>query len=163
MFSLDEKLKPWLVSKLEAAPFLLERYWDQLVMYLFAAPLQWLHTYHLLYSVAWAGAGVLHKSWLLFYLLLVFITWEAVRLLLLHVTKAVASGEGMISFLMGAAANGQELAKEACTQLKPLTNELLAQVQRAKEALVKLTARGTDAAVHQATATTDGNHSADDH
>ncbi|KAH9406016.1 hypothetical protein TYRP_014314 [Tyrophagus putrescentiae] len=108
MFSFDEWLKPKALHYLEEGGNLrqlLDRYWDNLVLYLLTSPLQWLHLMHLLYTSSWEEYGLLSKLLLLVYALGVLAFWEFTRIALYYACRSVQDGTmaETVNAVMGAA------------------------------------------------------------
>lgn len=98
MFQLDASLKPLVLDKLSRSStvyFLLDRYWDQLVLYLLLAPLQWLHLTHLLYTTRWESYGFFGKVLVIFYVACCFTFWEGLRIFVYYTCRAVGNGDDL--------------------------------------------------------------------
>ena len=96
MFKLDEIVKGKVLSKLSADSslhYLLDHFWDQMVLYSLLFPLQWLHLTHLLYSTHWETYDQLTKVLMALYAASCFIVWEFGRIFMYYTCRAVASGE----------------------------------------------------------------------
>ena len=93
MFAFDESIKPHLLGKLSPGStiyFLLDRYWDQLVLYLLLSPLQWLHLTHMLYTTHWDEYSLVGKAVMMCYAATCFAFWEGARIFMYYTCRAVA-------------------------------------------------------------------------
>lgn len=146
MFSLDEQVKRYLLGQLtvgSTAYFLLDRYWNQLVLYLLVSPLQWLHLVHLLYYTHWEQYNLLVKTLVVLYVTACFIGWESVRIFAFHGVRAVANAQ-IQEFAQNVATVATEVGKEGYSRAKPHIDKLqesaMHLVGKAKESFTKLMA-----------------------
>ncbi len=138
MFSVDEAVKslffppppPPEDSKQEASSpipissstfaYLLDHHWDQLVVTLLVAPLQWLHISHLLYSTEWLAYGMIGKLLLLLYISLCFAFWEELRLYTYLLARRLQSGDSLPELVAKLCSAGREVHKHTA----PLVGEV---------------------------------------
>jgi len=84
MLPTDERLKSFLLGKLEPngrAHFVVERYWEQAMLYLLIVPLQWLHLAHFLATTTWDEYSSGTRLLVVVYLGACLKAWELVRIL----------------------------------------------------------------------------------
>lgn len=130
MFSFDELVKILVFSKLSPSStfaYFLDHHWDQLVVYLLVAPLQWLHVAHLLRGTAWLTYGHLGKLTVLFYVALVFAAWENIRLFAYIFCRRLQAGYSMQELFAEVISAGRLLGGQVRKQAAPLVSKVIAE------------------------------------
>lgn len=100
--------------------YLLDHHWDQLVVTLLMAPLQWLHISHLLYSTEWLAYGMIGKLLLLLYITFCFAFWEELRLYTYLLARRLQSGDSLPELVAKLCSAGREVHKHTA----PLVGEV---------------------------------------
>ncbi|KAH9392690.1 hypothetical protein TYRP_005777 [Tyrophagus putrescentiae] len=100
--------------------YLLDHHWDQLVVTLLVAPLQWLHISHLLYSTEWLTYGAIGKLLLLLYITFCFAFWEELRLYTYLLARRLQSGDSLPELVAKLCSAGREVHKHTA----PLVGEV---------------------------------------
>lgn len=137
MYPLDEVVKQHLLAQLPEGStprFLLDRYWNQLVLYLLVAPVQWLHMIHLLATTHWDKYHCTTKALMVLYVAVCFIAWESIRIAAFHVLSRMSADDArqLVSQL-------STFAQEGLAKAKPQYEQLVA---KAKESVHKLIGGG---------------------
>ena len=104
MFYFDEQVKRFLLHYLafcSSLCMIIDRYWDQFLIYLLLAPFQWLHLMHLIYiasnnhndsSIVTASRSY-HMIMIMIYLFTSLIVWEVIRIVLYHSLRSLDRGD----------------------------------------------------------------------
>ncbi|KAI2807976.1 hypothetical protein BLOT_005917 [Blomia tropicalis] len=129
MFSFDEKVKSQILEKLEpnSKPhFLVDRYWDQLVLYLLLLPLQYLHVMHMLHHTYWDQYNCMVKPLVLLHIFASLVLFEALRIFLYYSIRSIASGESVPHYVCRVGSVFHDIGTEGYQRAVPMVNSLTA-------------------------------------
>ena len=120
MYPSNEQIKAVILNQIPPdgrAHSLLARYWNQFMVYLLLAPLQWIHLIHMVYFTCWNKYHFTTKSVMMVYILLCLTIWECVRIVAFHAFHLNTAELKEITVKV--ATTAYELGMEGLAKFKP--------------------------------------------
>ena len=129
MFTVDNSLKEKVMERLPPGPIynLVDRFWDQMVIYMLLSPAVYFHYHHLLACTYVGSYGFCLKSFTMLYLISVLLFWEGLRIFAFALFSSMAEYgpvEGLTRVASMVATKASVLYEANSDKIAPVVNRI---------------------------------------